>query len=72
LDEYTFKIEIGMPDFSANITPRGDTSKMLFKLLGDVEGVAAHTTVSVRESAEWTAILNAVEENRASYCKGLH
>jgi hypothetical protein len=45
---------------------------MPFKVLSDVGGVAAHTTVSVGESAEWTAVLNAVEENRASYCKSLH
>jgi hypothetical protein len=46
--------------------------KQLLKLLGDIEDLAGHTRVSVRESAEWAAIVNAEEENGVSYCKGLH
>jgi hypothetical protein len=46
--------------------------KQLPKLLGDIEDVAGDTPASVGEIAEWAAIVNAAEENRASYCKGLH
>jgi hypothetical protein len=34
--------------------------------------VARHIPASVRESAEWSAIVNPAEENGASFCKGLH
>jgi hypothetical protein len=46
--------------------------KQLLQVLGDTEDVARHIPASVRESAEWSAIVNAAEENGASYCKGLH
>jgi hypothetical protein len=36
-------------------------------LLGDIEGVACNTAASVRESEEWAVIVNAAEENGASY-----
>jgi alanyl-tRNA synthetase len=45
--------------------------KQLFKVLGDIEDVAEHTPASVWESAKWAAIVNAAEENGASYCKAL-
>jgi hypothetical protein len=46
--------------------------KQLFNVLGDIEDVARHTSASVRESAEWAAIVNAAEENGPNYCKALH
>jgi hypothetical protein len=46
--------------------------EQLFKVLGYIEDVAGHTPASVRESSEWAAIVNAMEENGASYCKCLH
>jgi hypothetical protein len=45
--------------------------RQLFKILYDIEDVAGHTQKSVSESQEWTDIVSAVEENRASYCKSL-
>jgi hypothetical protein len=41
-------------------------------VLGDIKDVAGHIPASVGENEEWAAIVNAAEENRASYCKGLH
>jgi hypothetical protein len=41
-------------------------------MLDDIENMAGHTTASVGESAEWAAIVNAVEGNGESYCRGLH
>jgi hypothetical protein len=41
-------------------------------VVGDIEDVARHIPASVGESAEWTAIVNAAEENRENYCKALH
>jgi hypothetical protein len=53
--------------------PEADAQlKQLLQVLGDIEGVARHIPASVGESEEWAAIVNAVEENGASYCKGLH
>jgi hypothetical protein len=46
--------------------------QQLLKVLRDIEDVAGHTPALVGESAEWAAIVNAAEENGASYCKGLH
>jgi hypothetical protein len=40
-------------------------------VLGDIEDAVRHIPASVGESAEWSAIVNAAEENGASYCKGL-
>jgi hypothetical protein len=45
--------------------------KQLLKVLGDIEDVARHIPASVGESAVWSAIVNAAEENGSSYCKGL-
>jgi hypothetical protein len=45
--------------------------KQLLQVLGDIEDVARHIPASVGESAEWSAIVNAAEENGASYCKGV-
>jgi hypothetical protein len=46
--------------------------KQLLQVRGDIEDVARHIPASVRESAEWAAIVNAAEENGASYCRALH
>jgi hypothetical protein len=46
--------------------------KLLLKLLGDVDDVAGHIPGSVERSAEWAAIVNAVEGNEANYCKAVH
>jgi hypothetical protein len=46
--------------------------KQLIQRLGDSEDVAGHTPASAGESAEWAVIVNAAEENGASYCKDLH
>jgi hypothetical protein len=52
--------------------PNADTQlKQLLKLLGDIENVVGHTPVSVGKSVEWAAIVNAAEENGASYCKAV-
>jgi hypothetical protein len=40
-------------------------------VLCDSEDVAGYTPASVGESAEWAAIVNAAEENRACYCKAI-
>jgi hypothetical protein len=45
--------------------------RQLFKILCDSEDAAGHTPKSVDENQEWTNIVRAVEENRASYCKSL-
>jgi hypothetical protein len=45
--------------------------KQLLQVLGDMQDVARHIPVSGGESAEWSAIVNAAEENGASYCKDL-
>jgi hypothetical protein len=45
--------------------------RLLFKTLCDIENVAGYTPVEVGESAEWTAIVSAAEDNRASYCKAV-
>jgi hypothetical protein len=46
--------------------------KQLLQVLYDIEEVARHIPASVGESAEWSAIVNAAEENGPSYCKGLN
>jgi hypothetical protein len=47
--------------------PEADAQlKQLLKLLGDVEDVARRIQDSVRESAEWAAIVNSAEEHGAS------
>jgi hypothetical protein len=52
--------------------PEADAQlKQLLQVLGDIEDVARYITPSVEESAEWSATVNAAEENGASYCKGL-
>jgi hypothetical protein len=45
--------------------------KKLFNVLGDTEGVAAFTPVSVGNSEQWSAIVNSAEENRQNLCKAL-
>jgi hypothetical protein len=46
--------------------------KQLLKVLCDMEDVERHVPASVGESEEWAAVVNAAEENGASYCKALH
>jgi hypothetical protein len=45
--------------------------RQLFKVLCDIEDVAGYTPAEVGESAEWTVIVSAAEDNRANYCKAL-
>jgi hypothetical protein len=45
--------------------------KKLFKVLGDIEGVAAYTPASVGNSEQWSAIVNSAEVNRQNLCKAL-
>jgi hypothetical protein len=53
--------------------PEADAQlEQFLQVLGDIEDVARHIPASVGESAEWSASVNAAEENGASYCKGLH
>jgi hypothetical protein len=72
LNEYIFYTEIRIPDISATISRSGSAIEQLLKVLGDTKDVARHIPASVGESTEWAAIVNAAEENGASYCKGLH
>jgi hypothetical protein len=52
--------------------PEADAQlKQLLQVLGDIENVARHIPASVGDSAERSAIVNAAEENGASYCEGL-
>jgi hypothetical protein len=45
--------------------PDADTQhRQLFKLLCDIEDVAGYTPAGVVETAEWTALVSAAEENR--------
>jgi hypothetical protein len=56
-----------------NQYPDADTQyRLLFQTLCDIEDVAGYMPAAVGESAEWTAIVRAADENRASYCKALH
>jgi hypothetical protein len=53
-------------------SPDADTQlKQLFKVLCDIEDVSGYTPASVGDSAQWSSIVNAAEENRRSYCKAL-
>jgi hypothetical protein len=45
--------------------------RLLYKTFCRIGEVAACTPAAVVESAEWTAIVNTAEDNRASYCKAL-
>jgi hypothetical protein len=45
--------------------------KQLFKVLCDIEDVAGYTPAPVGESEQWSAIVNAVEENTQNFCKAL-
>jgi hypothetical protein len=52
--------------------PDADTQyRLLYSALCALEDVAGHTPAAVGESAEWTAVVGATEENRANYCKVL-
>jgi hypothetical protein len=46
--------------------------KQLFKVLCDIEDIARHTPASVRESEQWSSIVNIAEENRQNFCKALN
>ena len=48
-----------------------DHYRRLFKSICDIEDLASFTPATIGESVEWTAIINAAEENRESYCKAL-
>jgi hypothetical protein len=41
-------------------------------VLGDIEDVAIYIPASVGENEKWAAIVNAADENGASYWKGLY
>jgi hypothetical protein len=43
----------------------------LYSALCALEDVARYTPAAVGESAEWTAIVSAAEENRTNFCKAL-
>jgi hypothetical protein len=52
--------------------PDVDTQyRLLYKTVCNIEDVAGCTPAAVGESTEWTAIVNAAEDNRASDCKVL-
>jgi hypothetical protein len=52
--------------------PDADTQyRQLYRTLCAIEDVAGYAPAVVGESAEWTAVVSAAEENRASYCKAL-
>jgi hypothetical protein len=52
--------------------PDADTQyRQLFKVLCSIEDVAGFTPAEIGESAEWTTIVSAVEENRFNFCKAL-
>jgi hypothetical protein len=70
-DELTLYTEIRISD-TVQQYPEADAQlKQLLKVMDDIEDVARHIPASVGESAEWAAIVNAAEENGASYRKGL-
>jgi hypothetical protein len=46
--------------------------KYLFKVVCDIEYVAAHTPGSVGESEQWSSIVNIAEENRQNFCTALN
>jgi hypothetical protein len=45
--------------------------RLLYEAICNIEDLAGCTPAAVGESAEWTAIVNTAEDNRASYCKAL-
>jgi hypothetical protein len=52
--------------------PNADSQyRLLYETICDIEDLAGCTPAAVGESAEWLAIVNTAEENRASYCKAL-
>jgi hypothetical protein len=52
--------------------PDADTQyRLLYKTLCDIKNMSGYTSAAVGESAEWTAIVSAAGDNRASYCKAL-
>jgi hypothetical protein len=52
--------------------PDADTQyQQLYGALCALEDVAGYTPAAVGESAEWTPVVSAAEENTANYCKAL-
>jgi hypothetical protein len=52
--------------------PDADTQyRQLYETICSIEDMAGCTPATVGESTQWTAIVNAAEDNRASYCKAL-
>jgi hypothetical protein len=52
--------------------PHADSQyRLLYETICNIEDLAGCTPAAVGESAEWTAIVNTAEENRASYFKAL-
>jgi hypothetical protein len=45
--------------------------RLLYKTFCNIEDVAGCMPAAVGERAEWMAIVNTAEDNRASYCKAL-
>jgi hypothetical protein len=45
--------------------------RLLYEAICNIEDLAGCTPAAVGESAEWTAIVNTAEDNRATYCKAL-
>jgi hypothetical protein len=45
--------------------------RLLYKVICTIKDLVGCTPAVVGESAEWTAIVNTAEDNRASYCKAL-
>jgi hypothetical protein len=52
--------------------PDADTQyRLLYTTICNIEDLAGCTPAAVRESTQWTEIVNTAEDNRANYCKAL-
>jgi hypothetical protein len=59
-------------DFPFSVSKFSDEDslmKQVYKILGDNEDFAGHTTSMVEESSEWASVVKTAEENLAKYCK---
>jgi hypothetical protein len=45
--------------------------QQVYKAFSDIENLVGCTPAKVRESSEWTSVVNSAEKNRANFCKGL-
>jgi hypothetical protein len=45
--------------------------QQIYKVFCDIGNLVRCTPAKVRESFEWTSIVNSAEKNRANFCKGL-